>query len=125
MPKESTLSTAAAAHNNDCLTPVNVKGNVIEHCAVSEFSDKVGYFDDGFSVGTHALKKKIPVSTAFITSIASSACTTEVVVAWPTPSAPPSTFSPALHAIVITSHANTTLLIMPEYKSHGSALSSA
>src|SRR5438046_8072744 len=29
----------------------------------------------------HALKKKIPVSTAFITNIASSAWTTEVVVA--------------------------------------------
>src|SRR5438445_6710889 len=29
----------------------------------------------------HALKKKIPVNTAFITSIASKACTTEAVVA--------------------------------------------
>ncbi len=30
---------------------------------------------------SHALKKKIPVSTAFITNIASNACTTEAVVA--------------------------------------------
>ena len=29
----------------------------------------------------HALKKKIPVNTAFITSIASKACTTDAVVA--------------------------------------------
>ncbi len=81
MPKESTLSTTAAAHNNDCLTPVNVKRNVIEDRAVSEFSDEIGYFDDVFCVSIHALKKKIPVSTAFITNIASNACTTDVVVA--------------------------------------------
>jgi hypothetical protein len=47
VPKESTLSTAAAAHDNDCLTPVNVKRNVIENCAVAEFSDEVVDFDDG------------------------------------------------------------------------------
>jgi hypothetical protein len=46
VPKESTLSTAATAHNNDCLTPVNVKRNGIEHRAVSEFSDKAFNFDD-------------------------------------------------------------------------------
>src|ERR1041385_996325 len=73
----------------------------------------------------HALKKKIPVNTAFITSIASKACTTDAVVAWPTPSAPPSTFSPALHEMVIMIQAKTTLLIIPEYKSQASALSSA
>src|SRR6266496_6575439 len=73
----------------------------------------------------HAAKKKMPVSTAFMTNIASKACTTEVVVACPTPSAPPSTVSPALHAMVITIQANTTLLIIPEYKSQGSALCSA
>jgi hypothetical protein len=47
MPKESTLSTAAAAHNNDCLTPVNVKRNVIEDRTFSEFSHEVVDFDDG------------------------------------------------------------------------------
>jgi hypothetical protein len=47
VPKESTLSTAAAAHNNDCLTPMNVKRNVIEDRAVSELSDEVVDFDDG------------------------------------------------------------------------------
>src|SRR6266581_7607777 len=73
----------------------------------------------------HAAKKKMPVSTAFMTNIASKACTTDPVVAWPTPSAPPSTCSPALQAIVITSQAKTTLLIIPEYKSHVSALSNA
>src|SRR5262245_46939399 len=73
----------------------------------------------------HPAKKKMPVSTAFMINIASKACTTEVVVACPTPSAPPSTVSPALHAIVITIQANTTLLIIPEYKSQGSALCSA
>src|SRR5262245_66556066 len=96
---------------------MNIKRNVIEHRTVAEFSDEVGYFDDGVSVSVHAAKKKIPVSTAFITNIASNACTTEAVVAWPTPSAPPSTFRPALHAIVMTIHAKTTLLIIPEYKS--------
>jgi hypothetical protein len=47
MPKESTLSTTAAAHNNNCLTPVNVKRNVIDNRAVSEFSDEAFDFDDG------------------------------------------------------------------------------
>src|SRR5882724_9311458 len=125
MPEQSTLPTTTAAHDNERLATVNVKRNVIDHRAVSEFSDQIGYFDDGFSVSIHALKKKIPVSMALVTSIASSACTTEAVVACPTPSAPPSTFSPALHAIVMTIHANTALLIIPEYKSHVSALSSA
>jgi hypothetical protein len=46
VPKESTFSTAAAAHNYNRLTPVNVKRNVIEHRAVSEFSDEVVDFDD-------------------------------------------------------------------------------
>ena len=60
MAKQSTLSTTAAAHDNDCFTPVNIKRNVIEHCAVSEFSDKIAYFDDRLSVSIHALKKKTP-----------------------------------------------------------------
>src|SRR4029453_5585023 len=118
-------SATAAAHDHERVAPVNVKRNVIEHHPVSEFSHEIGYFDDGFSVRIHTPKKKIPVSTAFITNIASNACTTEAVVAWPTPSAPPSTVKPALQAIVMTIHAKTTLLIIPEYKSHVSALSRA
>src|SRR5438067_8037491 len=73
----------------------------------------------------HALKKKTPVSTAFMINIASKDWTTAVVVACPTPSAPPSTVSPALHEIVMMIQAKTTLLIIPEYKSQVSALSSA
>ena len=60
-----------------------------------------------------------------MTNIASKDCTTAVVVACPTPSAPPSTVNPALHETVMMIQAKTTLLIIPEYKSHGSALSSA
>src|SRR5262249_56188001 len=104
---------------------INVERNVIEDCAIAEAANKMIYFDYGFAVGVHALKKKIPVNTAFITNIASKACTTEVVVACPTPSAPPSPFRPPFHAILIIIHAKTTLLIIPEYQSHASALSSA
>src|SRR4029453_6240063 len=73
----------------------------------------------------HPLKKKIDVNTALVTNIANKDCTTATVVAWPTPSAPPWTFSPALHAIVMTIQAKTTLLIIPEYKSQVSALCNA
>src|SRR5436190_24182965 len=104
---------------------MDVEGNVVDHNAISEFSDEISYFDDGFFVRVHVPKKKIPVSMAFVTNIASKACTTELVVAWPTPSAPPSTFSPALQAMVMTIQAKTALLIIPEYKSHVSALSKA
>src|ERR1041385_4306417 len=71
------------------------------------------------------LKKKIDVSTALLTNIARSDCTTADVVACPTPSAPPSTCKPALHAIVMMIQANTTLLMMPEYRSQVFALSIA
>jgi hypothetical protein len=54
-------------------------------------------------------KKKTPVSTAFMTSMARSDWTTADVVDCPTPSAPPSTWSPALLAIVIMSLAKTTI----------------
>jgi hypothetical protein len=47
MAKQSTLSTAAAAHDNERLAAVNVKRNVVEHCPIAEFSDKVFYLDDG------------------------------------------------------------------------------
>src|SRR5215813_2421724 len=104
---------------------MNVERNTIEHRAIAESPHEVIYFDDRFSVGAHALKKKIPVNTAFITNMASKACTTDAVVAWPTPSAPPSTLRPALQEIVMMIQAKTTLLIIPEYKSHVSALSSA
>ena len=49
-----------------------------------------------------------------MTSMARSACTTEAVVAWPTPSAPPSTWRPALQAIVIMIHAKTALVVRKE-----------
>src|SRR4030095_5963715 len=104
---------------------MNVKRNVIDYRAVSESPDEIGNFDDGLFVRAHAPKKKIPVRMAFVTNIASNACTTELVVACPTPSHPPSTCNPALHAIVMTIQAKTALLIIPEYKSHVSALSTA
>ena len=47
-------------------------------------------------------------------SIISSDQTTELVVEWPTPSAPPSTLRPMWHAIVMMSQAKTTLLMRPE-----------
>ena len=47
MAKQSTLSTAAAAHDNERFAAVNIKRNVIEHGAVSEFSDQIVDFDDG------------------------------------------------------------------------------
>src|SRR4029077_6242671 len=104
---------------------MDVERDVVEHDAISESPDEIVYLNDGFSVIFHAAKKKIPVRTAFITSMASKACTTDVVVAWPTPSAPPSTVSPALQAMVMTIQAKTTLLTIPEYKSQVSALSTA
>src|SRR6266480_3664487 len=104
---------------------MDIERDVVEHRAIAEFSNKAINLDHRFAVSLHALKKKIPVSTAFMTNIASKDCTTAVVVACPTPSAPPSTVSPALHATVMTIQAKTTLLIIPEYKSQVSALCSA
>src|SRR5262245_66019996 len=101
---------------------MNIERDFIEHCAITKFSHKAINLDHRFAVRIHPAKKKMPVSTAFMTNIASKACTTDVVVACPTPSAPPSTVSPALHAIVITIQAKTTLLIIPDHKSHGSEL---
>src|SRR5437899_8891533 len=125
MPEQSALAATAPAHDHERLATVNVKRDVIEYRAVAEFPNEIDNLDDGFSISVHALKKKIPVNTALVTNIASKACTTDAVVAWPTPSAPPSTFSPALHAIVIMIQAKTALLIIPEYKSQVSALCSA
>src|SRR5439155_5980336 len=116
---------AATAHNDERLPAMDVERHIVEHGAITESPDEIVHLDDSFSVIFHAAKKKIPVRTAFITSMASKACTTEAVVARPTPSAPPSTFSPALHAIVMLIQANTALLIIPEYKSQVSALSTA
>src|SRR5437763_14992104 len=104
---------------------MDVERDIVEYSAISECTDKINNFDEGGFVGVHTANKKIPVSTAFVTSIASKACTTEAVVAWPTPSAPPSTCNPALHAIVMTIQAKTALLIIPEYKSHVSELCKA
>src|SRR6478672_1643127 len=104
---------------------MDIEGDVVEHSAIAEFSNEAINLNHRFVVSLHAAKKKTPVSTAFMINIASKDCTTAVVVAWPTPSAPPSTVSPALHEIVIMIQAKTTLLIIPEYKSQVSALSSA
>src|ERR1041385_634379 len=125
MPQQGALAAAAAAHDDERLASMDVKRDIIKYYAIAESPDEMINLNNCFSVGAHALKKKIPVNTAFITSIASKACTTEAVVARPTPSAPPSTFRPALHEIVIMIHAKTTLLIIPEYKSQVSELSSA
>src|SRR5713101_3725154 len=125
MPKQCALAATAPPHDHERLAAMDAKRNVVDHSAVSKPSDKIDNFDDALAVRVHAPKKKIPVSTAFITSIASSAWTTEPVVACPTPSAPPSTRRPALQAIVMISHAKTPLLIMPEYKSQVSALCNA
>ena len=81
MPEQRALSTTAAAHDNQCLASMDVERNIVKHLAISESPDEIVYLDDGFSVIFHAAKKKIPVRTAFITSIASKACTTEAVVA--------------------------------------------
>src|SRR6476646_2928189 len=104
---------------------MDIEGDVVEHGAIAEFSNKAINLDHRFAVSLHAAKKKLPVSTAFMPNIGGKVCTTAVVVDCPTPSAPPSTFSPALHEIVMMSQAKTTLLIIPEYRSQGSALSSA
>src|SRR5882724_2942960 len=104
---------------------MDIERDVVEHGAIAQFSNKAVNLNHRFAVSLHALKKKMPVSTAFMINIASKDCTTAVVVACPTPSAPPSTVSPALHEIVIMIHAKITLLIIPEYKSQVSALSSA
>ena len=125
MPKQRALATTTSAHNDQSLATMDIERNIVEHSAIPESSDEIVNLDDRFLRCVHAAKKKIPVRTAFMTNMASKACTTEAVVAWPTPSAPPSTFSPALHAIVMTIQAKTALLIIPEYKSQVSALSSA
>src|SRR6266404_675675 len=125
MPEQRTLAAAAPAHDHERLAAKDAKGDIVDDRAVTKHSDKVDNFDDGVAVRVHAAKKKIPVSTAFITSMASRAWTTEEVVDCPTPSAPPSTRRPALQAIVMISHAKTPLLIIPEYKSHVSELCNA
>jgi len=81
VPEQSALAATTAAHDDERLASMNVERDIIEHRALAESPDEMVYFDDCFSVGAHALKKKIPVNTAFITSIASKASTTEAVVA--------------------------------------------
>ena len=81
MPEQGALAATTAPHNNERLASMNVERDTIEYRAIAEFSDEMLYLNNGFSVGAHAAKKKIPVNTAFITSIASKACTTEAVVA--------------------------------------------
>ena len=81
MPEQGALAATTATHDDERLASMNVERDIIEHCAIAESPDEMIYLDEGFCVGAHALKKKIPVNTAFITSIASKACTTEAVVA--------------------------------------------
>ena len=80
MPKQSALAATASTHDHERIATMYVEGNIVEHRTVSEFSDEMIYLDDSFSVGIHALKKKIPVRIAFITNIASKDSTTEAVV---------------------------------------------
>ena len=81
MPEQGALAATTPAHDDKRLASMNVERDIIEHCAITESPDEMTYLDEGFCVGAHALKKKIPVRMAFITSIASKACTTEPVVA--------------------------------------------
>ncbi len=81
MPEQGALAAATAAHDDERLAPMNVERNIIEHGPIAESPDEVVYFNDGFSVRIHAAKKNMPVNTAFMTNIASKACTTEAVVA--------------------------------------------
>jgi len=81
MPEQGALAATTPPHNDERLASMNVERDTIEYRAIAEFSDEMLYRNNGFSVGAHALKKKIPVNTAFITNIASKACTTEAVVA--------------------------------------------
>ena len=81
MSEQCALAAAAAAHNDESFATMNVERNIIEHCAIAESPDEVVYFNDGFSVRIHAAKKNMQVNTAFMTNIASKACTTEAVVA--------------------------------------------
>ena len=80
MPEQSALAATASAHDHERIATMYVEGNIVEHGTVSEFPDEMTYLDDSFSVGIHALKKKIPVRIAFITNIASKDSTTEAVV---------------------------------------------
>ena len=81
MPEQGALAATAAAHDDKRLASMDVERDTIEYRAIAESPGQMFYFNDRFSVGAHALKKKIPVNTAFITSIASKASTTEAVVA--------------------------------------------
>ena len=81
MAQQRALATTAAAHNNESLTTMDVERHIVEHGAITESPNEIIHLDDGFSVIFHAAKKNIPVRMAFITSMASKACTTEAVVA--------------------------------------------
>ena len=45
MPKQSALPATAPAHDNECFTAMNVEGNIVDDCAISELADKIGHFD--------------------------------------------------------------------------------
>ena len=80
MPEQSALAATASAHDHERIASMYVERDIIEHRAIAESPEEVVYLNDRFSVSIHALKKKIPVNTAFITNIASKDSTTEAVV---------------------------------------------
>ena len=112
--EQRALAATAPAHDDERFAAIDVEREIVDDRALAESSDEIGDFDNRLGIRFHAPKKKIAVKIAFVTSMASSACTTDDVVAWPTPSAPPSTCRPALQAMVMMIQAKTTLLIIPE-----------
>jgi hypothetical protein len=44
--KERAFPATASAHDHECLAAANIERNVVDHRAISEFSDKIGNFDD-------------------------------------------------------------------------------
>jgi hypothetical protein len=53
MPEQSALAATAPAHDYKRLATVNVKRDVIEYRAVSEFPNEIGNLDDDFSISVH------------------------------------------------------------------------
>ena len=81
MPEQSAFAATAAAHDNQRLAAMDIERNTVEHRSIPESADKIVYFNDGFAVSAHELKKKIDVNTALVTNIANKDCTTAAVVA--------------------------------------------
>ena len=47
MPQQRALAATTDTHNHECLAAMNVKRDVIEHSAIAECVNKIGYFDEG------------------------------------------------------------------------------